>query len=131
MEFTEKFKEATDTFVAEAKTNLNELKYTVESTLKNAASEAQDEIEIQKNFIKSTAERIQEKLKGPFTVEKIKADVEEEGKILVADVKTTFNRNAERVRNVFRTAESKVEAVKNEVKKTAKASKAKAEKAVA
>lgn len=128
MEFTEKFKEAANTFVSEAKTNLNEIKYTVESTLKNAVSEAQDEIEVQKSFIKSTAERIQGKLQGPFTAEKIKADVEEEGKILVADVKTTFNRNADRLKNLFQTAETKVEAVKEEIKKTAKSGKAKAEK---
>ncbi len=131
MEFTEKFKDAVDTFVAEAKTNLNELKYTVESTYKNAVSEAKDEMEIQKNFLKSTSERIQEKLKGPFTADKVKSDIQEEGKILVADVKTAYNRNAERVKNVLKTAETKVEAVKNEVKKTAKTSKAKAEKAVA
>ena len=107
MEFTEKFKDAVDTFVAEAKTNLNELKYTVESTYKNAVSEAKDELEVQKNFLKSTSERIQEKLKGPFTVEKVKADVQEEGKILVSDVKNTYNRNIERVKNLFKTAESK------------------------
>ena len=128
MEFTEKFKEAANTFVSEAKTNLNEIRYTVESTLKNAVSEAQDEIEVQKTFIKSTAERIQGKLQGPFTVEKIKADVEEEGKILVADVKTTLTRNSDRLKNLFQTAETKVEAVKEEIKKSAKATKAKATK---
>jgi hypothetical protein len=125
MEFTEKFKEAVDTFVSEAKTNLNELKYTVESLSKNAVSEAKDELEVQKTFLKSTSERIQEKLKGPFTTERVKSDLQEEGKILVADVKTTYTRNAERVKNLFKTAESKVEAVAGEVKKTAKATKAK------
>lgn len=129
MEFTEKFKDAANTFLAESRTNLNEIKYTVESTLKNAVSEAQDEIEIQRNFIKSTAERIQGKLQGPFTADKIKADVEEEGKILVADVKTTFNRNADRLKNLFQTAETKVEAVKEEIKKTTKSRKAKTQNA--
>ncbi|QQR98143.1 MAG: hypothetical protein IPK18_00975 [Sphingobacteriales bacterium] len=66
MEFTQKIKEAVDTFVSESKTNFNELKYTAESTLKNVISEAQDELEVQKNNIKTTSERVQAKLKRSF-----------------------------------------------------------------
>lgn len=131
MEFTQKIKEAVDAFVTESKTNLNELKYTAESTLKNVIAEAQDEIEVQKNNFKSTSERVQAKLKGPFTLEKVQADAKEEVDILVAEFKTAYTRNAERVKNLVNTAETKVEAVKEELKKTAKTAKAKAEKQTA
>jgi hypothetical protein len=130
MEFTQKFKEAVDSFTAETKANVTELKYNVENTYKNAISEAKEEVELQKNHLKSTSERIQSKLKGPFTLEKIQSDVKEEANILVADLKTTFNRNAERVKNLFSDASAKIEnqvkEVKSEVKKATK-SKAKAQ----
>jgi ElaB/YqjD/DUF883 family membrane-anchored ribosome-binding protein len=129
MEFTQKIKEAVDTFVSESKTNFNELKYTAESTLKNVISEAQDELEVQKNNIKTTSERVQAKLKGPFTVEKVQADVQEELNILVGELKNTYGRNTERVKNLMNTTESKVKAatkeVKEEVKKATKAAKEK------
>ena len=54
MEFAQKFKEAVDSFTAETKTNVTELRYNVENTLKNAVSEAQEEIELQKNHFKTT-----------------------------------------------------------------------------
>lgn len=129
MEFAQKFKEAVDSFTAETKTNATELRYNVENTVKNAVSEGKDEVEILKNHIKATSERIQAKLKGPFTLEKIQSDVKEEADILVADLKTTFNRNADRVKGLFSDASAKVEKqveeVKAEVKKaTSKKSKA-------
>lgn len=127
MEFTQKFKEAVDSFTAETKANVTELKYNVENTYKNVISEAKEEVELQKNHFKSTSERIQEKLKGPFTLEKIQADLKEEANFLVADLKTTFNRNADRVKNLFNDASSKIETqvkeVKAEVKKATKKAK--------
>ncbi len=131
MEFTQKFKEAVDSLAAETKANATELKYNVENTVKNAVSEAKEELELQKTHLKSTSERIQSKLKGPFTFEKVQADVKEEANILIADLKTTFNRNAERVKGLFNDAsakfESQVEEVKTEVKKAASKGKAKVE----
>lgn len=130
MEFTQKIKEAVNAFVSESKTNFNELKYTAESTLKNVISEAQDELEVQKNNLKTTSERVQAKLKGPFTLEKVQNDVQEELNILVGEVKNSYTRNAERVKNLVNTAETKVKAatsdIKEEVKKATKTSKAKA-----
>ncbi|MFN8295833.1 MAG: hypothetical protein U0T69_06525 [Chitinophagales bacterium] len=130
MEFTQKFKEAVDSFTAETKANATELRYNVENTVKNAVSEGKDEVEILKNHFKATSERIQAKLKGPFTLEKVQADVKEEADILVADLKTTFNRNADRVKGLFNDASSKVEKqveeVKAEVKKATSKSKTKA-----
>lgn len=130
MEFTQKFKEAVDSFTAETKANATELRYNVENTVKNAVSEGKDEVEILKNHFKATSERIQAKLKGPFTLEKVPADVKEEADILVADLKTTFNRNADRVKGLFSDASAKVEKqveeVKAEVKKATSKSKTKA-----
>lgn len=130
MEFTQKFKEAVDSLTAETKANVTELKYNVENTYKNVVSEAKEEVELQKNHFKTTSERIQAKLKGPFTAEKIQADLKEEANILVADLKTTFNRNADRVKGIFNSAsekfENQVEEVKAEVKKATSKSKAKA-----
>ncbi|HRH58526.1 MAG TPA: hypothetical protein PLS10_12810 [Chitinophagales bacterium] len=130
MEFTQKFKEAVDSFTAETKANATELRYNVENTVKNAVSEGKDEVEILKNHFKATSERIQAKLKGPFTLEKVQADVKEEADILVADLKTTFNRNADRVKGLFSDASAKVEKqveeVKAEVKKATSKSKTKA-----
>lgn len=120
MEFAQKIKEAVDSFSAETKANVTELKYTVENTVKNAVSEAKEEVELQKSHLKTTAERIQSKLKGPFTLEKIQADVQEEANILVADLKTTFNRNANRVKGLFNEASSKLEHQAEEVKKEVK-----------
>ncbi len=133
MEFAQKSKEAVDSFTAETKANVTELRYNVENTVKNAVSEAKEEVELQKNHFKTTSERIQSKLKGPFTVEKIQSDVKEEAEILVADLKTTFNRNADRVKGLFNHAsekiEQQVEEVKAEVKKATSKTKAKVEKA--
>ena len=130
MEFTQKFKEAVDSFTAETKANATELRYNVENTVKNAVSEGKDEVEILKNHFKATSERIQAKLKGPFTLEKVQADVKEEADILVADLKTTFNRDADRVKGLFSDASAKVEKqveeVKAEVKKATSKSKTKA-----
>ncbi|MCB0507710.1 MAG: hypothetical protein R2739_08160 [Chitinophagales bacterium] len=130
MEFTQKIKDAVNSLTAETKANVTELRYNVENTVKNAVSEAKDEVAIQRNHFKATAERIQAKLKGPFTLEKVQADVKEEANILVADVKTTFNRNADRVKGLFNEASTKVEKkaneVKAEVKKAASTAKAKA-----
>ena len=130
MEFTQKFKEAVDSFTAETKANATELRYNVENTVKNAVSEGKDEVEILKNHFKATSEKIQAKLKGPFTLEKVQADVKEEADILVADLKTTFNRNADRVKGLFSDASAKVEKqveeVKAEVKKATSKSKTKA-----
>lgn len=130
MEFTQKFKEAVDSFTAETKANATELRYNVENTVKNAVSEGKDEVEILKNHFKATSERIQAKLKGPFTMEKVQADVKEEANILVADLKTTFNRNADRVKGLFNDASAKVEKqveeVKAEVKKATATVKSKA-----
>jgi hypothetical protein len=130
MEFTQKFKEAVDSFTAETKANATELRYNVENTVKNAVSEGKDEVEILKNHFKATSERIQAKLKGPFTLEKVQADVKEEADILVADLKTTFNRNADSVKGLFNDASAKVEKqveeVKAEVKKATSKSKTKA-----
>lgn len=132
MEFATKVKEAVDTFVSESKTGIKELRYTAESTLKNVISEAQDELEVQKNNLKSASERIQEKLKGPFDLAKIQADITEEANIFVGQVKNTYSRNAGRVKNLANTAESKVEnlaeEVKAEVKKATKTAKEKATK---
>ncbi|MEN9449018.1 MAG: hypothetical protein RJA25_2308 [Bacteroidota bacterium] len=128
MEFAQKFKEAVDSFTAETKTNVTELRYNVENTLKNAVSEAQEEIELQKNHFKTTSERIQVKLKGPFTLEKIQSDVKEEVNYIVADFKTSLNRNVGRVKGLFNEASAKVEKqveeVKAEVKKATKKAKA-------
>ncbi len=126
MEFTQKFKEAVDSFTAETKANATELRYNVENTVKNAVSEAKEEVELQKTHFKSTSERIQEKLKGPFTLEKIQSDVKEEANILVADLKTTFNRNADRVKGLFNDASAKVEQQVNEVKAEVKKATSKA-----
>ena len=56
-------------------------------------------------------------------MEEIQSDVKEEATILVADLKTTFNRNAERVKSLFSEASEKIEnqvkEVKAEVKKAA------------
>ena len=120
MEFTQKFKEAVDSLTAETKANVTELRYNVENTVKNAVSEAKDEVELQRNHFKSTAERIQAKLKGPFTLDKVQADVKEEANILVADLKTTFNRNADRVKGLFNEASAKVEKQVEEVKEEVK-----------
>jgi len=132
MEFAQKIKEAVDTFVSESKTGIKELRYTAESTLKNVISEAQDELEVQKNNFKANAERIQEKLKAPFDLAKLQADVKEEANILLGQVKNTYGRNAERVKNLANVAEAKVEnlaeEVKAEVKKTAKVAKEKVSK---
>ena len=119
MEFTQKFKEAVDTLTAETKSNVTELRYNVENTVKNVVSEAKEEVEIQRNF-KQTAERIQAKLKGPFTVEKVQADVKEEANIFVAELKTSFNRNADRVKGIFTDVAEKSEKVADEVKKEVK-----------
>ena len=66
----------------------------------------------------------------PFTFEKIQADVKEEADILLADLKTTFNRNADRVKGLFNDASAKfekqVEEEKTEVKKATSKPKAKA-----
>ncbi|MBK9328664.1 MAG: hypothetical protein IPM95_04950 [Sphingobacteriales bacterium] len=133
MEFAQKFKDAVDSFTAETKANVTELRYNVENTVKNAVSEAKEEVELQKNHLKTTSERIQSKLKGPFTVEKIQSDVKEEAEILVADLKTTLNRNADRVKGLFNHAsekiEQQVEEVKAEVKKATSKAKARVEKA--
>lgn len=131
MEFTQKFKEAVDSFTAETKANVTELRYNVENTVKNVVSEAKEEVELQKNHFKSTSERIQAKLKGPFTLEKVQADVKEEANILVADLKTTFNRNAERVKGIFNDASAKVEKQVEEVKAEVKKATAKSKKATA
>lgn len=131
MEFTQKFKEAVDSFTAETKANVTELRYNVENTVKNVVSEAKEEVELQKTHLKSTSERIQEKLKGPFTFEKVQADVKEEANILVADLKTTFNRNADRVKGIFNDASAKVEHQVNEVKAEVKKATSKAKKATA
>jgi hypothetical protein len=131
MEFTQKFKEAVDSFAAETKANVTELRYNAENTLKNVVSEAKEEVELQKNHLKSTSERIQSKLKGPFTFEKVQADVKEEANILIADLKTTFNRNADRVKGLFNDASAKIEnqvkEVKSEVKKATSKAKSKVE----
>jgi len=128
MEFAQKFKEAVDSFTAETKTNVTELRYNVENTVKNAISEGQEEVETLKNHFKATSERIQAKLKGPFTLEKVQSDVKEEAEILVADFKTTLNRNAGRVKSLLSDASAKVEKqveeVKEEVKKATKKAKA-------
>ncbi len=130
MEFAQKFKEAVDSFTAETKTNVTELRYNVENTVKNAISEGQEEVETLKNHFKATSERIQAKLKGPFTLEKVQSDVKEEAEILVADFKTTLNRNAGRVKSLLSDASAKVEKqveeVKEEVKKATKKTKANA-----
>ena len=130
MEFTQKFKEAVDSFTAETKANATELRYNVENTVKNAVSEGKDEVETLKSHFKATSERIQAKLKGPFTLDKVQADVKEEADILVADLKTTFNRNADRVKGLFNDASAKVEKqveeVKAEVKKATATVKSKA-----
>ena len=131
MEFTQKFKEAVDSLTAETKANVTELRYNVENTVKNAVSEAKDEVELQRNHFKSTAERIQAKLKGPFTLEKVQADVKEEANILVADLKTTFNRNADRVKGLFNEASAKVEKQVEEVKEEVKKATSKKTKATA
>ena len=131
MEFTQKFKEAVDSFTAETKANATELRYNVENTVKNAVSEGKDEVEILKNHFKATSERIQAKLKGPFTLEKVQADVKEEANILVADLKTTFNRNAGRVKGLFNDASAKVEHQVKEVKAEVKKATSKAKKATA
>lgn len=131
MEFTQKFKEAVDSLTAETKANVTELRYNVENTVKNAVSEAKDEVELQRNHFKSTAERIQAKLKGPFTLDKVQADVKEEANILVADLKTTFNRNADRVKGLFNEASSKVEKQVEEVKEEVKKATSKKTKATA
>ena len=115
MEFTQKIKEATDSFTAETKANVTELRYNVENTLKNVVIEVKEEVELQKNHFKSTSERIQEKLKGPFTLEKVQADVKEEATILVADLKTTFNRNAGRVKGIFADSSAKFEKTAKEI----------------
>jgi hypothetical protein len=120
MEFTQKFKEAVETLSAETKSNVTELRYNVENTVKNVVSEAKEEVEIQKNYFKQTAERIQAKLKGPFTVEKVQADVKEEANIFVAELKTSFNRNADRVKGIFTEVAEKSEKVADEVKKEVK-----------
>ena len=120
MEFTQKIKETVDTFSAETKTNVTELRYNVENTVKNVVSEAKEEVEIQRNYFKQTAERIQAKLKGPFTVEKVQADVKEEANIFVAELKTSFNRNADRVKGIFTDVAEKSEKVADEVKKEVK-----------
>ncbi|HOU47196.1 MAG TPA: hypothetical protein PLL99_05290 [Chitinophagales bacterium] len=128
MEFAQKFREAVDSFTAETKTNVTELRYNVENTVKNAISEGQEEVETLKNHFKATSERIQAKLKGPFTLEKVQSDVKEEAEILVADFKTTLNRNAGRVKSLLSDASAKVEKqveeVKEEVKKATKKAKA-------
>ncbi len=131
MEFAQKFKEAVDSFTAETKANVTELRYNVENTVKNAVSEAKEEVELQKNHFKSTSERIQAKLKGPFTLEKVQADVKEKANILVADLKTTFNRNADRVKGLFNDASAKVENQVKEVKAEVKKATSKAKKATA
>lgn len=120
MEFTQKFKEAVETLSAETKSNVTELRYNVENTVKNVVSEAKDEVAIQRNYFKQTAERIQAKLKGPFTVEKVQADVKEEANIFVAELKTSFNRNADRVKGIFNEVAEKSEKVAEEVKKEVK-----------
>jgi hypothetical protein len=131
MEFSQKLKEAVDSFAAETKANVTELRYNVSNTVKNAVSEAKEEVELQKSHFKTTSERIQSKLKGPFTFEKVQSDVKEEANYLIADLKTTLNRNAERVKNLFNDASSKIEnqvkEVKSEVKKATSKSKAKVE----
>ncbi|HQV78159.1 MAG TPA: hypothetical protein PLJ42_07965 [Chitinophagales bacterium] len=135
MEFTTKVREAVNSFTTETKANVTELHYNVENTVKNAVSEAKDEVEIQKNHFNATVERIQAKLKGPFTLEKVQADVKEEANILVADLKTSFNRNSDRVKGLFNEASSKVEKqveeVKAEVKKATAEAKAQVNKAKA
>ena len=120
MEFTQKFKEAVDSLTAETKANVTELRYNVENTYKNAVSEAKEEVELQKNHLKSTSERIQSKLKGPFTVEKVQADVKEEADIFFAELKTSYNRNADRVKGIFNEVAEKSEKVADEVKKEVK-----------
>lgn len=121
MELTQKIKEAVDTFVSESKTGINQLRYTAESTLKNVISEAQDELEIQKNNLKTTAERIQAKVQGgSLDLKKIQADIKEEVDILVGEAKNSYGRNSERVKNLLNTAGSKVENLKEEVKAEAK-----------
>lgn len=131
MEFAQKFKAAVDSFTAETKTNVTELRYNVENTLKNAVSEAKEEVELQKNHFKTTSERIQAKLKGPFTLDKVQSDVKEEAQILVADLRTSLNRNADRVKNLFNEASSKVEKQVEEVKAEVKKATAKKTKATA
>ena len=54
MEFTQKFKEAVDTLTAETKSNVTELRYNVENTVKNVVSEAKEEVEIQRNYFKNS-----------------------------------------------------------------------------
>ena len=44
IEFAQKFKEAVDSFTAETKANVTELRYNVENTVKNAVSEAKEEL---------------------------------------------------------------------------------------
>ena len=70
-------------------------------------------------------------MKGPFTLEKVQADVKEEANILVADLKTTFNRNADRVKGLFNDASAKVENQVKEVKAEVKKATSKAKKATA
>ncbi len=126
MEFTQKFKEAVESFQTESKTNFEELKYNVENTYKNAVSEGKDEVEILKNHFKAASERIQAKLKGPFTLDKVQSDIKEEADILVADVKTTFNRNRDRFSGLVQNFSNKANHVVSEVKKEVKTATSKA-----
>lgn len=123
MTFQEKIQDAVNTFVSEAKQNIEATKTQVTDTYEQVVTAAKEEIEIQKTAFGSYKERIQTKLQKNFDKDSLVSDVKEEVEFFSNEFKTVFDRNKGRFETIF---SKKVE----EVKETAKKATKKAKKAV-
>lgn len=124
MTFQEKVQDAINTFVAEAKQNVEATKETVSSTYTEVVTAAKEEIELQKTAVSTYKERIQALVAKDFNKDIIVDDVKGEVAFFSNEIKSTLTRNVERFKNIFN---PKVEEVKETVKKTAKKATKKAE----
>lgn len=121
MTFQEKIQDAINTFVAEAKSNVESTKEQVSATYTEVVTAAKEELELQKTAVSTYKERIQALVAKDFNKDVIVEDVKGEVEFFGNEFKSTFNRNVERFKSIFA---PKAEEVKETVKKaTKKASK--------
>jgi chaperonin cofactor prefoldin len=101
MTFQEKIQDAVNTFVAEAKQNVETTKEQVTTTLNEVVSAAKEEIELQKTSLPTYKERIQGLIKKDFNKDTIKEDLKGEFEYFGNEIKSTVDRNIERFKNIF------------------------------
>lgn len=104
MTFQEKIQDAVNTFVAEAKQNVETTKEQVTTTLNGVVSAAKEEIELQKTTLPTYKERIQGLIKKDFNKDTIKEDLKGEFEYFGNEIKSTVDRNIERFKNIFSAA---------------------------